>query len=142
MRISKPMITPTFKIASFFTFLKVAYGKHHSRTEKLYFINCRNIFSLFFFSFCNSTFSAKNFVLLNRIENLSFLVPTVHYFSTGRNSSFSYYVFLCLEYHVIVLCLCAHCTSCMFVCLFIISQNCFFFYYFYILNIVLYISIV
>ncbi len=28
VRISKPMMTPTFQIASFFTFLEVAYGNH------------------------------------------------------------------------------------------------------------------
>ncbi len=64
----------------------------------------------------------KKIVVQNRIENVFFLVPTVHYFSAGRNSSFSYYVFVCLEYHVVIVCLCAHIMhyiSCMFVCLFV-----------------------
>ncbi len=51
-------------------------------------------------------------------------MPTVHYFSAGRNSSFSYYVFVCLDYHVIIVCLCALylCTVivvCLCVCLFV-----------------------
>ncbi len=72
----------------------------------------------------------KKSVLQNRVENLFFLVPNVHYFSTGRNSTFSYYVFVCLEYHVIIVCLGPYIYALcqLYVCVFVylsISQHCF-----------------